>query len=134
MNIKAQPTSEDIAQLVDFLPLLDKTAEVYQTVKQQVSSDEPLSLVAGEPSYTPGISSFIRLASAECWYDAEYLEHMSDELKTVSGVKNASLMEICTVLTWLARGERFCEGTWGDAIQAGLVAAILLRLSELAKN
>lgn len=128
------PTPEDIAQLLAFLPLLEEGASAYLPAAPQEMSVASFDLLAGEPGYTQQVNEFIRLASAACWRDSEYQQNMTDTLSTPLGLQQASLEQIRTVLTWLARGERFCEGTWGEAWESGLIKTILLRLSELAKG
>ncbi len=34
-------------------------------------------------------------------------------------------------LTWVFRGERFCDGFWGEQLRDGLVTTLLDRLYEL---
>ena len=38
------------------------------------------------------------------------------------------------MLTYCVRGERFCDGFWGSAIESGKIRAILERLKEIQQE
>jgi hypothetical protein len=45
--------------------------------------------------------------------------------------KNSSLDQVKTMLTYCVRGERFCDGHWGEMIESGIIRNLLERLKEL---
>lgn len=47
-------------------------------------------------------------------------------------LKRASPEQVAKLLTCLVRQNRFCEGTWSDALRTGLLAAIAERAATLA--
>jgi hypothetical protein len=53
-------------------------------------------------------------------------------LRDVEFVKNSSLDQIKTMLTYCVRGERFCDGHWQVMVEGGYIRSLLERLSELA--
>jgi hypothetical protein len=46
-------------------------------------------------------------------------------------LKAADLFQIKTMLAYCVRGERFCEGHWGEMIEGGHIRRLLERLGEL---
>ena len=66
------------------------------------------------------------------WIDYEYNpEQAYQMLKDENAVKNASLSEIKSMLTFCVRGERFSDGHWADMIEKGYIRRILERLNEI---
>ena len=49
-------------------------------------------------------------------------------------VRTADLDQIKIMLTFCARGERFCTGHWGDVIENGYVRRILQRLAAIESD
>jgi hypothetical protein len=46
-------------------------------------------------------------------------------------IASADLSRIKIMLTFIVRGERFCDGHWGEMIRNGYVRILLERLKEL---
>ncbi len=67
--------------------------------------------------------------------DLKYLEHTSgqDLSSAVKRVGSLSKEDVCTWLTWILRGERFCDGLFQSCIDNGSLSVLLLRGVELSK-
>jgi hypothetical protein len=84
------------------------------------------------PIYEPVVEEFFLLASQEQWCDYNYIENKAAEmLKQENFIEHSSLDHIKTMLTFSARGERFCDGHWGMMIEEGFICRILTRLQIL---
>lgn len=132
MSLTRNPTGQECAELLVFLPLLGPDADVYRPAPP--AGTEAPQLEVAQPGYRKELVDFIRLASADCWTDRDYAVNMRETLRTPSGLAEASLSDLRTLLTWLSRGERFCNGTWGEAVRSGLVQALLQRLQILCRE
>ena len=84
------------------------------------------------PIYHPVVKQFFQIVSNECWCDNGYLsDDVEKMLSDDKVIKNASLYQIKTMLTFCVRGERFCDGHWAAMIEQGYIYKLLERLSEL---
>ena len=129
------PTSEEIEELVLFLPRL--YAEGFSPVKRWGGGIQNESGVTsfGYPEYEPVVEEFFRVASGECWDDNGYTSRNAGEmLKDEELIKTADLKQIKTMLTFCVRGERLCDGHWGSMIEEGHIRRLLQRLVELGSN
>jgi len=71
-------------------------------------------------------------AGQDCWMDFDYVpEQAGRRLLSDDGVRNATLGQIKTMLTYCVRGERFGDGHWAPMIEDGHVRRLLERLAEL---
>ena len=73
-----------------------------------------------------------KLESAGC-IDKNYLEHTqnADIDESMKNVDSMSYEECCACLTWILRGERFCDGLFERHIRNGNVSALLKRIMEI---
>ncbi len=62
--------------------------------------------------------------------DHEYLDHMDVPVEEAV-FEDISLEKAGTFLTWMLRGERFCEGLMADMIEKGYLLRLLKRIREL---
>ena len=64
-----------------------------------------------------------------------HFDHLPDEagrmLEDRDRVRQASVPEIKTMLTYRVRGDRICDGHWGAMIEQGDVRRLLERLEEI---
>lgn len=131
METTRNPTLKEIDELLAFLPVL--YAEEFQPVKGWKGGEsEDGAFILPYPSYDAAVVGFFSAASDEQWCDYEYTPAKALQmLKDDEQVKAASLADIKTMLTFCARGERFCDGHWGTMVKNGYVRKILERLAEL---
>lgn len=130
------PTSQEIDELVAFLPLL--YAEGFDPVKEWKSgSEEPFRdgtlITAGWPVYNDTVEEFRRVASQEsCWVEYYYLPGESVHfLARHDLIRTAGFDRLRSALTHCIRVERFCTGAMVSLIKDGDIRRILERLAEL---
>ena len=89
-------------------------------------------VVMSWPKYEEAVIQFFSAAARECWSDSNYTsKNIGAMICDPEKVACATLQEIKSMLTWCVRGERFCDGHWGEIIEGGQVRNILQRLKEL---
>jgi hypothetical protein len=123
---------EEIEKLTAFLPHL--YALDFSPIRRWKGNErtENGAITMPWPKYEPVVREFFEAASAPCWTDTNYLaagaaEMLADEAL----VRNASLDQVRTMLTFCVRGERFCDGHWGVMIREGHIRRLLERLNEI---
>ncbi|HAY84033.1 MAG TPA: hypothetical protein DCY42_03650 [Chloroflexi bacterium] len=125
------PTKADIEELLAFLPRL--FAEGFQPVEKWYINTDPLSFPY--PIYHPAVTAFIAVASKNVWCDYNYEPSQAYRmLEDPDQVAAASLSQIRTMLTYIVRGERFCDGHWAAMVEHGYLQRLLERLSELSSS
>lgn len=83
-------------------------------------------------NYKPFIYDFITEFHHSSLMDQDYIEHIrAKNLQSLSiaEIKHLSENELLTLLTWIIRGERFCDGLIDTKIRNGTFQAILLALA-----
>lgn len=126
------PTPEEIAELVAFLPRLE--TEGMPPIKCWHGGPNAAegTFTFPWPEYQAVVSAFFAAVSNECWLDYAYdANRAAALLADAEAVRNASLDEIKTMLTYCLRGERFCDGHWGILIENGAIRRLLQRLQVL---
>lgn len=94
---------------------------------------EPATIETGDwwPTYSDYVEDFFKLVGRE-FDDKEYAHNDLDELRAHLAndkyIAQASLEECRTFLTFIMRGERFCDGFWRKCIEEGRVKGVLGRL------
>lgn len=63
--------------------------------------------------------------------DSNYPEHVAEIRKLGIKPNQLTLLQIQTYLTYLQRGERFCNGMIADDVNKGILLSVLFRLYEL---
>jgi Family of unknown function (DUF6508) len=121
-----------IHELLHFLPKFDRSD---RDLIERWGGGESLpdgSITMPFPLYAKEVKAFIKLASQDYWCDYEYIPTQAGEMISDDAfIATASLAQIKTMLTYVVRGERFCEGHWNAMIQSGRVAALLKRLQAI---
>jgi len=131
MNKSRLPTIQEIEELISFLPRL--YAGGFSPVDSWSGGEELKdgSFTLPYPNYNPLVEEFFRHVSSS-WLDYEYdPEQAWGMLRDENLLKNASLSQIKTMLTFCVRGERFSDGHWGEMIEKGYIRRILERLNEI---
>jgi hypothetical protein len=130
-----EPSKQDIQELIAFLPVF--AAEGFDPISDW-SGGELLPGGAYSfpfPVYHPAVERFFQLAGKEPWCDYEYMKKdVPALLQDPDFLPGASLDEIKSLLTFCVRGERFCDGHWGDVIREGLVQRVLERLTAILQE
>ena len=126
------PGLPEIERLTAFLPRL--YAEGFSPVLHWEGGDKRTdgSFTMPYPAYDPLVEEFFGLVSRDGWLDYEYdPEHAYCMLKDEEAVRNATLEEIRSMLTFCVRGERFSDGHWGEMIEKAHIRRLLERLSRI---
>lgn len=130
---EAPITRQRIDELLRFLPALGNpgpdTEPEWQGLNQK---PEDGIFTTPYPVYPQAVEEFFALAGQDCWCDFRYIQNQAgDLLRDDAAIASASLTQIKTMLTLCVRGERFCDGHWGEMVSEGRIGAILRRLSQL---
>ena len=129
----ARITRQRIDELLRFLPALGNPGP--DTEPQWHGLDlKPKDgvITMPYPTYPPAVEEFFALAGQECWCDYQYVvERAGEMVRDDAVIALATLAQIKTMLTFCVRGERFCDGHWGEMVRTGRIGAILRRLSQL---
>ncbi len=129
---KGTPTLQEIDELLAFVPQL--TVEGFSPIREWRGSEKLLdgAITWPWPEYEDVVKEFFEVAGQDCWMDFDYVpEEAGRMLEDRALVGRASLDEIKTMLTYCVRGERFCDGHWGEMIEQGHVRRLLERLEEI---
>lgn len=126
------PTAQEIAELVAFLPRLDSEGTP-PIIRWHGGPGAATGASAWPwPEYQPVVVAFFGAVSKDCWLDYAYDWNRAAALLADSeAVRNASMDEIKTMLTYCLRGERFSDGHWGILIENGAIRRLLQRLQVL---
>lgn len=81
----------------------------------------------GYPRYPEGIFDIFQLMES----DLRYRRNMDKIRMQKLRISELSLSQIRTYLTYLQRGERFCDGTIAEAVDDGRLLKLLLRIHDL---
>jgi len=127
-------TREQIDELLRFLPIFEDPARSF--VERWDGGKHPDGTITMPfPVYRPEVLEFFHLAAQPQWTDRKY--HQPEAAKMVRDaafIARADLDQIRTMLTFCARGERFCDGHWAEMIESGTIAKLLRRLKDLRSD
>jgi hypothetical protein len=126
------PTAAEIERLLAFLPRL--SAEGFVPVRRWGGGEktEDGGFVMPWPVYDEVVKEFFEAAGQDCWMDFDYVpDQAGQRLLSEDGVRDATLDQLKTMLTYCVRGERFGDGHWAAMIESGHVHRLLERLAEL---
>jgi hypothetical protein len=126
------PTTRDIERLLAFLPRL--SVKGFTPIRRWGGGEKNPNgaYVMPWPVYDEVVKDFFEAAEQDCWMDFDYVPEQAGQLLlSEDGVRNATLDQIKTMLTYCVRGERFGEGHWAAMIEGGHVRRLLERLAEL---
>jgi hypothetical protein len=128
----APPAAAEIERLLAFLPRLSVPA--FTPIRRWGGGEMNPNgaYVMPWPVYDEVVKEFIEAAEQDCWMDYNYVPDQAGQLLLSEyGVRDATLDQIKTMLTYCVRGERFGEGHWAAMIEGGHVRRLLERLKEL---
>lgn len=103
---------------------------------QQPSKTDDGIIQMGYPIYDEKFKIFIKdVYDSNLLIDSyfDYLEqHQIDTSKLTGYISNADFQLLRAILTYTVRGERFCDGYWGQAIKDKVFLNILYRIRILS--
>lgn len=125
-------TPSKIDQLVRFLPAFEMPGREFIMRWEGGDPQPDGGVTMPYPVYTADVNLFFHYVSQPCWCDVDYTSKRADAwLEDDAFIARASFEELRTLLTYCARGERFCDGFWGGVLKRGRVQRVLRRLQEL---
>ena len=123
-----------VKELLKFLPKFNKSDKFIKSIAGGNKNEEGV-IIMPMPIYTDDVQSFFSLLDDKFWIDYEYPSNVSEEnLYDDSFIKNASFEQIKSLLTFINRSERFCNGCWYGYLRNGRITLILNRLKTLAND
>ncbi len=130
MSLLVLPTAAQIAQLLTLLPELETPGATMGAWAEDLG-----------PNAMPMMrSSELELRLYPALYDCGFVSAEADQkrgravLEDRDLLRSATLPDICGALTFLARGERFCEGMIASAFKDGTIVAVFRRLKQLVEE
>jgi hypothetical protein len=130
--MEAEPiTKARIDELLQFLPLFDRPDRAFVEPWGGGQPTESGAIQMPYPVYPDDVRRFFELAAQPCWSDYGYKPSEAGDLAHEAFIRQATLDEIKTILTYCVRGERFSDGHWGSMLASGVIMAILKRLKHL---
>lgn len=121
-------------ELLAFLPIFD--VEGFEPTESWAGGEvSPGVFTWRFPNYRDEVDSFMHAASRPFWVDRHYLDtDVETWFEEPNVIAEAGLGEIKSLLTYIVRGERFCDGHVGQLIEGGHVQRLLRRLAELRRG
>jgi hypothetical protein len=127
-------TPGDIDALLRFLPLFDVPGRSFAHWPEP-AKPRGGAIAFPYPKYPDDVREFYRLAGSGCWQDFGYSPQKSSAmLADPERVRNATLLEVRSMLTFCVRSERFGDGSWEHWLRKGYVVALLKRLQALRET
>ena len=132
--MRTQPKDEEIDRLLAFLPIFSDSS--FQPVIKWHSNADSESGVAMTPypEYDSHVRQFCRVVAKGGWAAGNYLQKAPELFDAPERIGCSDLEEICCALTFIVRGERFCDGHIAAMIKKGHVVRVLERLRELTRR
>jgi len=125
-------TPADIEALLRFLPVFSRPGVEYILRWAGGERTEEGDISTPYPVYADEVPAFFALAGQPCWSDFTY--HPAEAcalLEDDARLATATLAQCKTLLTYCVRGERFCDGFWGELLRSGKLVKLLERLAAL---
>lgn len=122
----------DCDALLQFLPALAEPGPANQETWPPLQQDAQGAFLLTGPEYPPLVRQFIHYVGHSPWNAFDYDLHAAGErIRDPQAIATATLRDVRHMLTYVLRGERFCDGHVGACIASGQVGAILRRVAQL---
>ena len=96
-------------------------ADGFVPIKRVHSKDEDGIIAFPWPEYEGVVDEFMDCIRRDCWIDYDYVPREVEKLiESEEALRRATLRQIRAMLTYVLRGERFCDGWWGHMIEGRL--------------
>ena len=120
---------EKVAELLSFLSFFEKgNGRRIKWLGGERNKDGSVTMPF--PDYPEEVIRFFRAAAQPWWTDGSYLA-AKPKLMLETGLENADMEKMKSVLTYCTRGERFCDGFWAELIESGALVRVLKKIEEL---
>jgi len=124
-------TQQDADKLLRYLPDFERPGREFD---EGLGGGEPTGdgFTAYYYRYPGEVEAFFALVEDEPWGLRGYRPHKARTLiEDRDSIESASLDQLRVMLTYCARGERFCDGHWRVMLERGIVQRLLRRLQAL---
>lgn len=108
---------------------VEKLEEGYMLAKQALADIDRSS---GYPNYPDAISKFMRALCGPPWGKIDYDPRQIKNI--MSNITTASADDLCNVLTYVNRIERFGDGQWAVILEGDIFPLVISRAYELTKT
>jgi hypothetical protein len=128
-------TRDKIDELIQFLPRFERPGREF--IKAWLDGQETAGgdITFPYPVYEEDVVAFFHLARQSWWSDYGYDPvRAAKMLGDDEFIRGCTLDDLRTMLTFCVRGERFCDGHWGQVLETGKAAALLRRLAALRET
>lgn len=128
-------TKADLEELIAFDEIFYPRNGSFQPVKRTGGGErDSLNTINMQyPVYRQEVDSFKEVLYTDKWSDSQYEPHEVESLiSSIQGIEQARLAQIRSILTYIHRGERFCDGHVAVMIENGTVKRVLERLKVIA--
>ena len=116
MNSNDLPTKQDVEQL----------RERYES-----AATAEITWKEAYPDYPDSVLALMDCITSSVWRNPKY---PADDMQDIfARLETASVIEVKSMLTSIARGERFCTGYWQSSIESGQLKAVIDRAIQLLK-
>jgi len=119
-----------VKELLSYLPFFENSKGKSIAKWCGGERDKDGTLIMPFPEYPAEVHRFIEAAAQPWWRDGDYLAAKPRELLD-AGLEGADLHKVKSVLTYIVRGERFCDGFWDGLIESGAIALVLEKIRDL---
>lgn len=116
MNPNNLPTQQDAEQLRE---------------KYERAATAKITWKETYPDYPDSVLALMHYITSSVWRNPKY---PAGEMQDIfARLETASVVEVKSMLTSIARGERFCTGYWQSSIESGQLKAVIDRAIQLLK-
>lgn len=113
-------TQADVDRLLAYLPKFRNPKGAFRTPS-----------TSWQPAYTDDVWEFFSMLEASPLMDMNYSpERECDHIESPEYIEQANIDELRALLTYICRGERFCDGYWLSVLRDGSLVAVLDRLAQ----
>lgn len=121
-----------LLQLAKFIPSIDRVDAGSQGIRVEKSADGALVLWS---EIDPAVGEFFSESARLLGQVKDYLNFPVNEwLAQPHFLERVELPQLRIVLTWMARGERFCDGFWAVELANGNIKSVLLRMKVISER
>ena len=125
---------KEIDKLLSFLPKI--SSEEFQPVKEWLGDEEfeERTFTFPFPQYDRTVNEFFEIVWQRFWQEDFDPKEVRGILEDTKQIQDINLDQIKSILTYFARGERFCDGLKASAFEDGHIRRLLERLAEIRKT
>jgi hypothetical protein len=127
----SQPSLVNIFRLVTLALRANQGGSAANPRWHEMAEQADGSFNMPSPEYPAAVTDFMQEASKKCWSDTNY--DPSETARMISNerlIADATLQQLRTMVTYVVRGEKFCDGHWAAMFRDGYVMRLADRLRQ----